>query len=223
MKKAGILLLIMMTSWSCEEEVPEVSFRIETEGFFLEEILLDNSEVYPSFAHKVSGGIVTFSNNHTTYKFKTRETGIEEYTFQLPIGEYQVTLNIPQASLYGQEGGSFVASPGNVIVNEQTDTILVQVEANCSMFLVYDELSQLDEGIFMIERHAFAHGHFWSYPLLTDSLSGAYYTYFTPDTVPSNPSAFLWFYEGEQGIEEGGLSTKDLEIGYQYNIKILDK
>ena len=55
-----------------------------------------------------------------------------------------------------------------------------------------------------------------------DSLSGLYYTYFTPDTVPSNPSAFLWFYEGKQGIEEGGLTTKDLEIGYQYNIKILD-
>jgi len=222
MKKAGILFLIMMTSWSCKKEVPEVSFRIETEGFILEESFMDRSDVFPSFTHRFSSGLVTFSNNHTTYEFNTGRTGIEEYMFRLPVGEYQVTFNIPQASLYGQEGGSFVASPGNVIINEQTDTILVQAEANCSMFLVYDELNQLDQGVFMIERHAFAHGFFWSYPLITDSLSGVYYTYFTPDTVPSNPSAFLWFYEGKEGIEEGGLTTKDLEIGYQYKIKILD-
>lgn len=221
-KRAGILLLVIMTLWSCEEEVPEVSFRIETEGFFLEEAFLDTADAFPSFSHRVSGGIVTFSTNHTTYEFNTGEKGIEEYLYQLPIGEYQLTFTIPRASLYGQEGGSFVVNPGKVIINEQTETILVNVEANCSMFLVYDELNQLDKGVFMIERHSFAHGYFWSYPLFQDSLSGAYYTYFTPDTVPSDPSAFLWFYEGKQGIEEGGLTTKDFEIGYQYNIRILD-
>ncbi len=222
MKKVGILFLLILTPWSCEEEVPEVSFRIETEGFILQETFMDRSEDFPSFSHKVSGGFVTFSNNQTTKEFNTGRTGIEAYLFRLPIGEYQITINIPQASLYGQEGGSFTAHPGRVIINEQTDTILVQVEANCSMFLVYDEQNQLDQGVFMIERHAFAHGFFWSYPLLIDSLSGAHYTYFTPDTVSSDPSAFLWFYEGKQGIEEGGMATKDLEIGYQYNIKILD-
>ncbi|MCP4311937.1 MAG: hypothetical protein GY790_11795 [Bacteroidetes bacterium] len=222
MKKTGILLLLTLTLWSCEEEIPEVSFRIETEGFILQEAYIDNSDVFPSFSHRLSSGRLTFSNNHDTYKFNTGRTGIEEYLFQVPVGEYQLTFTIPQASLYGQEGGSFVASPRNVIINEQTDTILVQVEANCSMFMVYDQLNQLDQGVFMIERHAFAHGFFWSYPLLSDSLSGAYYTYFTPDSVPSNPSAFLWFYEGTQGIEEGGMATMDFEIGYQYNINILD-
>ena len=222
MKKTGILLLVVLTLWSCGKEVLEVSFRIETEGFILQETVMDRSENFPSFSHKVSGGFVTFSNNQTTKEFNTGRTGIEAYLFRLPIGDYQITINIPQASLYGQEGGSFVANPGKVIINEQTETIPVQVEANCSMFLVYDELNQLDKGVFMIERHAFADGFFWSYPLYRDSLSGAHYTYFIPDTDSSDPSAFLWFYEGKQGMEEGGLTTKNLEIGYQYNIKILD-
>jgi len=222
MKKAGIILLLAMALWSCEEEIPEVSIRIETEGFILQEAFIDNADVFPFFSHRVSGGRVTFSNNHNTYEFHTGVIGIEEYLFQLPIGEYQLTFNIPQASLYGQEGGSFVANTGKVFIDELTEKISVDVEANCSMFLVYDELSQLDKGIFMIERHSFAHGYFWSYPLFTDSVSGAYYTYFTPDTVSSDPSAFLWFFEGRQGIEEGGLATKDFEIGYQYNIQILD-
>jgi len=222
MKKAGIYFLVIMTLWSCEKEAPEVSFRIETEGFFLEEAFLDTANEFPSFSHKVSGGIVTFSKNSTTSEFNTGKIGIEEFLFQLPVGEYQLTFTIPQASLYGQDGGSFTVNPGTVIITEQTEIISVEVEANCAMFLVYDELSQLDQGIFMIERHSFAKGYFWSYPLFPDSLSGSYYAYFTPDTVPSDPSAFLWFYEGEPGIEEGGLATKDLETGYQYNIRILD-
>jgi hypothetical protein len=222
-KRVGIFLLLIMTLWSCEEEVPEVSFRIETDGFFLEEAFLGTADAFTSFSHKVSGGVVTFSSNNTTYKFNTDRKGMEEYLFQLPVGEYQLTFTIPQASLYGQERGSFTVHSGKVIINEQTESISVHVEANCAMFLVYDELSQLDKGIFMIEKHSFAHGYFRSYPLFTDSLSGSYYAYFTPDTVPSDPSAFLWFYDGETGIEEGGLTTKDLEIGYQYNIKILDK
>ena len=37
MKKVGILFLLILTPWSCEEEIPEVSFRIETEGFILQE------------------------------------------------------------------------------------------------------------------------------------------------------------------------------------------
>ena len=223
MRRVGLFLLVIMTLSSCEEEVPEVSFRIETEGFFLEEAFLDAADAFPSFSHRVSGGVVTFSENNTTYEFEIGSAGVEEYLFRLPVGEYQMQFTIPHASLYGQKGGSFFAHPQKVFITEQTETISVQVEASCAMFLVYDEQSQLDEGIYMIEKHSFAHGYFKSYPLFPDSLSGSYYTYFTPDTVHSDPSAFLWFYKGTPGIEEGGLSTRDLEIGCQHNIRILDK
>lgn len=222
MKKTGIIFLVVLTLWSCEEEVPEVSFRIETQGFVLQEGFLNRSDTFPSFSHKLSGGIVSFSNNNKTYEFKTYDIGIEDYEFHLPSGTYQLACTIPRASLYGQQGGSFIVHPGEVTIDPQTSSISVRVEANCSLFLVNDELNQLDKGLFMIERHSFAHGYYWSYPLFKDSLSGLNYTYFTPDTIPSNPSAFLWFYGGKPGIEEGGFATKDLEIGYQYYISILD-
>ncbi len=96
MKKVGILFLLIMTPWSCEEEVTEVSFRIETEGFILEETFMDRSDDYPSFSYRVSGGIVTFSNKHATYEFNTREKGIEEgglTTKDFEIG-YQYNIRI---------------------------------------------------------------------------------------------------------------------------------
>ena len=223
MRRVGLFFLVIMTLSSCEEEVPEVSFRIETEGFFLDEALLDTPDQFPSFSHRMSGGTVTFADNNNTYEFKTGSTGIEEYLFRLPVGEYQIEFSIPPASLYGQEGGSFISHPKEVVITELTETISVRVEASCAMFLVYDESNQLDEGIYMIERHSFAYGYFWSYPLFPDSLSGSYFAYFTPDTAASDSSAFLWFYGGTPGVEEGGLSTIGLEIGYQYNIRILDK
>jgi len=222
MKKAGILILVILTLWSCEEEVQKVSFRIETNGFILTEAFVDKEEAFPSFPHRVSGGIVKFTNSHKTYEFRTGNTSIEDFEFHLPEGTYLLTFEIPQASLYGQEGGSFIADPGYVNINALTKTIQLRVKANCSMFLVKDDLNQLEKGVYMIERHSYAYGHFWSYPLHTDTLSGLYYTYFTPDTVPSDPSAFLWFYGERPDIEEGGLTTKDFEIGYQYNISILE-
>jgi hypothetical protein len=223
MRRVGLYLLVILMLWSCEEEILEISFAIQIEGFTLKEAYVDSLDVFPSFSHRVSGGNLAFSMNNNSYEFNTGSYGIEEYTYKLPPGVYQLEFAIPVASLYGQDGGSFVAHPQEVIITEQTEIISVQGQANCSMFLVYDELNQLDKGVYMIERHSFAHGFFWSYPLFTDSISEAFYTYFIPDTVPSDPSAFLWFFDGEPGIEEGGLSTKDLEIGYQYNVKVLDK
>lgn len=215
-------MLVIMTLPSCEEEVPEVSFRINAEGFTLEEAILDPADNFPSFSHKLSGGLVIFSNGGEDYVFTLTSTGIDDYLFTLPVGEYSVDFRIAPASLYGQWGGSFMAEPVTVVVTESTEVITVPVEAKCAMFLVTDESDQLDDGIYIIERHSYAHGYFKSYPLLKDSATDMYYAYFTPDTVPDDPSAFLWFYEGEQGIEEGGLPTKDFEIGYQYNIMVLE-
>jgi len=222
MKKAGFILLVILTLWSCEKAIPEVSFRIETQGFILQETILDTTDAFPSFTHRLSGGIVTFSNNRRTYEFITGNSSIGDFEYRLPEGDYQLTFDIAPASLYGQEAGSFTALPLDVSIDAQTGIIPVHIESNCSMFLVSDEFGQLEQGVFMIERHAYAHGHFWPYPLSTDSISGLYFTYFTPDTVPSSPTAFLWLYGDTPGVEEGGMTTCDLEIGFQYNISILD-
>ena len=55
-----------------------------------------------------------------------------------------------------------------------------------------------------------------------DSTSGLYYAYFTPDPVPADPSAFLWFYGERPALEEGGMPTTRFETGYQYFLKILE-
>jgi len=222
MKRAGFIILVILTLWSCEEEIPEVSFRIEVQGFILQEAYLDTTGAFPSFTHRLSGGIVTLTNGRESFEFITGNSSIAEYEYRLPEGDYQLTIEIAPASLYGQEAGSFTAHPLDVTIDAQTGIIPVHVEASCSMFLVSDESDQLEQGAFMIERHSYAKGHFWSYPLGEDSLTGLFYTYFTPDTVPSDPSAFLWFFGEKPGIEEGGMTTCDLEIAYQYNISILD-
>ncbi len=222
MRWLGILLLVILTLPSCEEEVLEVSFRIKTEGFLLENSVLGTGDILPSFSHRVSGGVVTFTRNGQTYEFDLEDTGIEQYLFQLPLGDYLMEITNPPASLYGQRAGSFHSNPYHITITEWTDTITVLVEATCALFLVNDEMNQLEEGVFMIERHSYAQGYFWSYPLEFDTLSGLYFTYFTPDTIPSDPSAFLWFYEGVPGTEEGGLPTTGFEVGYQYYIRILE-
>jgi len=87
---------------------------------------------------------------------------------------------------------------------------------------VDDRKQQLEEGIHMIKRHSYSNGYFTSFPLAKDEWSGLYYAYFTPDPIVSDPSAFLWFYDGRPGLASGGLSTCDFSIGYLYYIRILD-
>lgn len=216
------MLLLTLLLTCCEEELPEVSFRIVTGGFHLDHLPLNSGEDPPDFAHRVSGGIVRFTGENGSYRFDTKRTGIEDYLFHLPAGMYELTLEIPMASLYGQDGGSFTTETRVVPITAATDSITIEVRANCALFLVRDDLDQLEDGIFMIERHSSIPGYFRSYPLSLDTLSGLYFGYFTPDTVPADPSAFLWFYRGEAGVEEGGLPTAGLETGYQYLVTILE-
>ncbi|MFO7934987.1 MAG: hypothetical protein R6U78_13010 [Bacteroidales bacterium] len=188
----------------------------------MEQVSTDLSGTFPSFSHRFSGGLITFHSNNRTFAFDLKDTGIGDFLFRLPVGEYLLEMEIPPASLYGQESGSFLADPGNISITEITDTITVQAEANCALLLVQDDQEQLEEGIYMIERHSITPDYFRAYPLSLDTLSGLFYTYFTPDTVPSDPSAFLWLYGSKPGTEEGGLSTAGFEIGHQYFIKVLE-
>ena len=221
MRKLLYFLLGLISILSCEKEIPEFEFRIKSTGFFLEDAFLHPEDSFPSFTHKLSGGNVTFIGENSSYEFRTGRISIEEFPFSLPAGRYQIEFQIPEASRFGQKGGSFHAGLTSISITEVMDQeITVPVVANCALFLVDDERNQLDKGIFMIQRYA--SGYFDSYPLTLDSVSGMYYAYFTPDTPGSNTSAFLWFYEGKPGIASGGLSTLDFENGYQYLIEVLD-
>jgi len=212
----------LMTIVSCEKEIPEIGFRIKAEGFFLEDGILLSSDSFPSFSHKLSGGIVSFVGANTTFDFRTGKTSIEDFTFELPVGMYQMEFSIPEASLYGQKGGSFRAEPTTISISQPMDTIRVDVVATCALLLVHDEQNQLDKGVSMIEKFASGEGYFNTYPLTLESTSGLYYAYFTPDPDSSNSSAYIWFYEDTPGGPSGGLSTMEFEIGYQYVIKVLD-
>ncbi len=177
---------------------------------------------FPSFSHRLADGLVIFTSSTDTYTYNTQNISEDGYFFELTEGDYQLEFKIPQASIYGQEQGSYAVRPQTVHLTEETGILRVEVESTCALFLVSDEFNQLDKGIYIIERHSYANGHFTPYPLFLDSVSGLYYTYFTPDPVSEDPSAFLWFYEGEPGEEQGGISTVDLEIGLQYRILILE-
>jgi len=222
MRKLLYFLIGLSFTTSCEKEIPALEFRIKSDGYFLENGELYPGESPPSFKHRVSSGLVTFTGEKSTYEFRTGKTSIEEFPFSLPPGEYKMEFSIPEASLYGQKGGSFKAEPTFISIANHMDTVSVKVEANSALFLVRDELDQLDNGIYIIERFTSGEDWFRSYPLTLDTLSGCHYAYFTPDTDTSNPSAYLWFYRGKPGIETGGLSTRDFQIGYQYFIKVLD-
>ena len=222
MRKLIYFLIGLSFTTSCEKEIPALEFRIKTEGYFLENGELYPGETPPAFEHKVSGGLVTFTGEKSVYEFRTGKTSIEEFPFRLPPGEYRVEFDVDEASLYGQKGGSFKAEPSIISITNHMDTARVKVEANSALILVRDELHQLDNGIYIIERFASAEGWFRSYPLILDTLAGCHYTYFTPDTSITNPSAYLWFYRGKPGIESGGLSTAQFELGYQYLINLLD-
>lgn len=223
MKKTVILfLLAMLVITSCEEDLVTISFRIEPMGFFLDESQVDSTVLTSSFSHRFAGGYFTFTNNIHFYEFDTRRINIDAYDFSLPAGEYLMECKVNPASLYGQSGASFIASPQYIVITDSTEAIHPEVESNCSIFLVNDPNDQLNEAPYMIERFAFSADFFQSYPLTLDTITGLYYAYFTPDPRPENPSAFLWFYKGKSGIETGGLSTVGLSSGKIYRIKILE-
>jgi hypothetical protein len=193
MRWIGCVLLLGLVLQSCEEKVSEVVFRVKMNGFTLN---VDPDLPEPDhveFTHKYSGGQIFFTSGEQSYSFDVGDIRIEDYPFKLPPGEYILESDIPVASLYGQPSGSFSVTPASVTITELTDTLTIYVEADCSLILVKDKAGQLDEGPFIIERHSYAHGYFKSYPMVRDSMSGLYYAYFTPDPVPDDPSAFLWF------------------------------
>lgn len=223
MRNLLYVLIGLLVLTSCEKDIPEIGFRIKSTGFFLENGGVSAEDHMPFFSHKLSGGIVSFTSEQNSYDFRTGKISVEEYLFELPAGRYHMEFRIPDASLYGQKGGSFQAEPTEIIVSETMEPeINVSVQANCALLLVRDELQQLDHGISLIERFASGEGYFRSYPLTLDTISGLYYAYFTPDTATTNPSAYLWLYKGKPGVESGGLTTSYFEPGYQYLIKVLD-
>jgi hypothetical protein len=222
MRWIGSILFLLLVLGSCKEENPEIIFRVKMEGATMK---CDPGFTQPenaTFKHRYSAGLISFVRGHQSHTFYIEENKIEDYLFRLPPGEYVLDAEIPAASLYGQATGSFVLAPDTATITELTDTITIRAEASCSLILVSDELEQLEEGPFIIERHSYSQGNFKSYPLARDSTSGLYYAYFTPDPVPTDPSAFLWFYGGRPGVEEGGLSTARFKVGYQYFISILE-
>lgn len=225
MKRIGIILLVIILLQACEK-VPEVSFHIIPAGFFLDNSSQPQDFSGPPFIHRISGGVVTFIDDRGSFQFDLRNVNLEDFLFTLPAGDYQLEFNITPASLYGQELASFTTEPVIISLDEKTDTVFLEVEANCSLFLVDDRLQQLDQGAYMIKRHSFStEGYYLSFPLLKDAMSGLYYTYFRPDPHVSDPSAFLWFYEGRPGnagSTEGGLSTCGFEVGQEYYIRILE-
>lgn len=223
MKRAGIIIPLFILLFSCEEEVARKNFIISVQNFEFADTLLTEQEEVPEFNYQFAGGVVNFTDeNNKTFKFDTENTGIEEYIFELPYGEYFLETEIPPASLYGQERATFKAGPVYVEISHFTDTVSVNVEPTCAHIVIGDKKNQLDKGAYIIRRHPYSQGYFTSYPLALDSLRRYYYTYVTPDTVPDAPYAFLWFYDEEPGIETGGLPTKDFEIGYRYLIKVLE-
>ncbi len=221
MGRIGFILLMMMTLHACEE-VADVEFFVKAEGFKLDNAFSEQEPVPPAFEHRILGGLVTFSGNGTSYRFDLRDANLENFQFSLPAGQYLLEFSMLPASLYGQQFASFSYEPVEVSVKESIDTITIPVEADCALFLVDDSMHQLDNGVHMIKRHSYSEGYFTSYPLEKDESTGLYYAYFNPDPISSDPSAFLWFYNGRPDTAEGGLSTCDLEPGYQYYIKILD-
>lgn len=221
MRLSVFSVVVILLLSSCTDEVQEVSFRMKAEGF---ELVADPDPegVFGDFKQVIYGGLITFEGEQEIHTFDLRGKKMEDFTFQLPVGEYMVKAGNGPASIYGQKAAAFKSQPFSVGIDEQTDTLSLEIEADCALVLVQDELLQLDHGSYMIERHSYAHGFFESYPLTSDENSGLYYAYFRPDTLSSDPSAFIWFYDGVPGASEGGLPTYNMQIGFQYHIKVLE-
>lgn len=222
MRRVWLIPLVLLVLTSCREEVPEHPFRIKALGFELSDSLLHPLDSPPDFQHKLAGGVLTFLGAGDSHEFELGEQNLETFEFHLPEGAYRLEISVPGASLYGQERASYRAEPADVVIDGLTDTLRLHVTPTCALILVKDDDQQLDQGAFMIERHSYREDYFRSYPLGLDTLSGLYYTYLTPDTVPSDPSAFLWFYGRKYNGEEGGMPTAGLETGYRYLISVLE-
>jgi hypothetical protein len=216
----GILLILLVQA--CKEDPVETSFHLKIEGFTLDEATDFTSPDAIEFRHRYSGGIISFTQGGRKYSFEVGNLGVEDYEFILPVGIYSLEAEIRDASIYGQSYGSFTFIPVEITVTEETDTVLVMVEANCSLVLIEDKNEQLDQGPYVIERHSYAGGYFKAYPLDRDTATNLYYTYLTPDPDINDPSAFLWFYNDTPGLEEGGESTSRFRKGFRYFISILE-
>lgn len=220
MRRIGFLLLLALLLKSCEEEKAEISFNVKTDG-----ITLKDDPDYPEpaqleFKHSYSAGLISFTQGKQSYSFYVGEGKIDDYLFKLPPGEYIIGSDIPSASLYGQTSGSFLIEPDTVTITDLTDTIMIHLEANCSLILVSDEREQLDDGSIIMQWHYY--GYVKAHPMTRDSTSGLYYAYFTPDTSMNDRSAFLWFYGSKPDVKEEGISTSRFKSGYQYYISILE-
>ena len=63
MRKLWYSLLVFLALTSCEEEVSEAEFRIDIQGFSLDEVFVGSDGEPSSFSHKFSGGNITFSGD----------------------------------------------------------------------------------------------------------------------------------------------------------------
>lgn len=222
LRKIFILgLLLSMLSCKKEEEVPMISFKLQVQGYDFLPAYAGSSEEFSLFEHHLSGGEFVCEGADKSYSFSFANDSLEHTLYVVPAGDYRISIRTDRASLYGQAWGTFQTSERDIKISRQTTEIAIDIEPDCAVFLVKDAFNHLDQGVYMIERHSYAHGFFTSYPLAKDPSTGLYYTYFTPDTVKDDPSAFLWFFEGEPGEEEGGLSTASLVTGARYDIEIL--
>lgn len=222
MRRIGYILLLLLILKSCEKEnIPEIGFRVHLDGFSMSDDPDYPEPEHASFRHRYSDGLISFTRGQQTHDFYVQTGEIEEYLFKLTPGEYILDAKIPDASIYGQAAASFHVETDTVTITELTDTLTINVNSSCSMILISDELEQLDEGPFIIERHS-NYSYSKTYPIARDSTSGLYYVYFTPDPVINDPSAFLWFYGEKPGAEEGGMPTSRFEVGYKYYISILE-
>ncbi len=222
MKKTGIIISLLIFLFSCQEEVEKKDFFISIENFGLKDTLLIDQEEVPEIKHEFAGGDVRFTDGKKTHLFETKNIGVEDYMFSLPNGEYYLEIDIPPASLYGQQRASFKSKPKYIEISNFIDTISINAEPSCALIVVSDKKNHLENGAYIIKRHVYSQGYFTPYPLTLDSLERYYYTYITPDTASEAPSAYLWFYDEKPGEEAGGLPTKDFEIGYRYLINVLE-
>lgn len=223
MCRTGLILILLLSISSCkkEEEIPVISFSLKLTGFEFTQAYADSPEEFSAFEHHLSGGVLRCEGEGQSYSFSFEKDSLETTVFELPAGDYRLSIGMDRASLYGQPWATFQLSDLEVYIGKESTQIELSIEPDCAVFLVQDVFQKLDQGAYMIEKHAYANGFFTAYPLSEDTVSGLYYTYFTPDTDTDDPSAFLWFYEGEPGEEEGGLPTANLESGTRYDIEIL--
>ena len=225
MAKNLILILLFVILLSCKkDEVVEekIPFNISIKNFELKDRFVNNNEDFPHIENSFGGASVIYSNNTDTFLFDTKNASIENYLFELPAGIYNIEIESPPASLFGQSTPSFKSTAFDIEISDLTDTIPVSAEPTCALIVVIDDNNRLDKGAFIMESPSLENKDFKAYPLILDTISKAYYTYLLPDTFPEKPNAFLWFFSEETGETKDGLHTDVFEIGYKYLIKVLE-